>query len=398
MSLAATTWITMTAILPMAISADWPQILGPNRDGVISGESLEPWSAKGPQEQWSVAVGAGNAGPVIRDSKLVIYQHETGEDSVICLEVKTGKQVWKKAFRSSGDAPHCTPVWEKEALVLLGNDGVLRCLQPATGDEIWSHSLLKEFKAPAGYFGVGSTPVVEGGNVIVNVGNKNGAGIVAFSLTDGKVVWKATDELASYSSPVAVTQDGVRHVLMITRMHLLSVDPATGKTRFTKPFGKMGPTVNAATPVVAGNHVFLTANYGIGAAWCQFTADTIQTIWENDDSLSSQYPTPIYCDGYLYGNHGRDDVGVAEFRCIEAKTGKVMWSEADFGMAACLRAKDLLLILKTDGTLLLAPASATGFRPLAKAKISEQLVRALPAYADGKLYVRDAKSVKCWSW
>jgi outer membrane protein assembly factor BamB len=240
-----------------------------------------------------------------------------------------------------------------------------------------------------GYFGAGSTPIVVGGKLLVNVGGRDDAGLVAFSLADGQTLWKGTQERASYASPTTASVGGKTLAIFVTRLNTVAVDPADGSVRFGFPFGQRGPTVNAATPLIFGNSLFVTANYGVGARLVRIDPDGFHELWSRDDVLSSQYPTPIYHKGFLYGIHGREDLGVAELRCIEVATGTVRWSVPDFGMAHLIAAEDKLLVQTVDGRLLLAHASPDRFQALAEATVSRAVTRALPALANGLLYVRE---------
>jgi len=114
-----------------------------------------------------------------------------------------------------------------------------------------------------------------------------------------------------------------------------------------------------------------------------------EDVWASDDVLSSQYNTPICHLGHLYGIHGREDVGVAELRCVEARTGEVKWKVADFGVAHLILADHRLLVLKVDGTLLLVEPDARRFTKLAEAQVSSHTTRALPALSAGRFYFRD---------
>ncbi len=134
---------------------------------------------------------------------------------------------------------------------------------------------------------------------------------------------------------------------------------------------------------------------GRNSRGCRFAAQLLQVqgesatvVWANDESLSSQYPTPVYHQGYLYGIHGREDLGSASLRAIDAKTGGVRWSVDDFGMAHLIVADEKLLILTVDGRLILATLQPREFRPLAEARVSSDITRALPALASGRLYLR----------
>jgi outer membrane protein assembly factor BamB len=228
----------------------------------------------------------------------------------------------------------------------------------------------------------------------VNVGGRKTGGIVAFSLTDGKTAWQTTDEQASYSSPILIKLEGTPHAVFVTRLHVVSVDPATGRERFRFPFGKRGPTVNAATPLACDGRLFFTASYGIGAVMVQPAANRADVIWKNDE-MASQYSTAIYHDGHLYGVDGRADAGTTALRCLDAKTGKTLWSQPDFGTANLIFADSKLLALKDDGTLVMAKVSPDGYRELASAKVLSGTTRALPALSGGRLYVRDSDTLKC---
>jgi len=278
---------------------------------------------------------------------------------------------------------------------LHGAQGDLHCVSLETGQTRWSRPARKEFKSPEGYFGVGSTPIVEDGKLIVNVGGRTDSGLVAFSLDTGKTLWKAMDDRASYSSPTAATIAGERHVIFVTRMNCVSVDPANGKVRFQFPFGKRGATVNAATPLVFNDHLFLSASYGVGAVYAKLTPNKATVLWQSDDVMSSQFSTAVYRTGHLYGVDGREDLGVARLRCIDAKTGKVLWTEDGFGMAALILAGDNLVILKTNGELVLAKPSPEQFNKLDSARIFKTPSMALPALSEGRLYARDTKTLKC---
>jgi outer membrane protein assembly factor BamB len=194
---------------------------------------------------------------------------------------------------------------------------------------------------------------------------------------------------------VSATIDGVRHVVFVTRLNVVSVDPRTGAVRFQFPFGQRGPTVNAANPLILGDHVFVSASYGVGAQWAKVGAKRATTVWENDDVMSSQYTTCVEKDGMLYGIDGRQDVGVARLRAFDPKTGKVYWTEEGFGTGNFILAGDKLLIMKTDGELILAEPSPKAYRPLAKARLFDTTVQALPALSNGLLFARDTQSLKC---
>ncbi len=391
-------------------AGQWPQILGPDRNGIAQDEKItDQLPTDGPPLVWKRSVGRGYSGVAVQDNRAILFHREGDEEIVEALDAATGRTFWKKAFPAhfrgsifpENNGPNCVPVIDDGRVFAYGGGGDLYALELETGKKLWTRALYKEYRSRAGlvdygYFGAGSTPIVESDAVLVNVGGFNEAGIVSVDTKTGKTNWAATDELPSYSSPAAATLDGVRHVVFVTRLSCLSIDPANGRVRWRFRFGQRGPTVNAATPLLMDDRLFVTASYGIGAELARFSAAGIETAWANDETLSSQYDTSIHHDGYLYGTHGRADVGVAELRCVHLQSGKVAWSETDFGVAAMILADGKLLIVRSDGELVIARPTPDEFLPLTRAKLITGPVRALPALADGKLYVRNNSELRCF--
>jgi outer membrane protein assembly factor BamB len=386
----------------VAVAGDWPQILGPHRNGQADGEHLAAWPATGPRTVWEKPMGSGFAGPAVAGGRLVIFHRLAGDLVTEALDAVTGKQQWKIAFPtrytstiSSDDGPRCVPLIHERRVYLLGPGGEMACVDFASGKQIWSRQVCQEFKSPSSYFGAGSSPIVEGDKLLLNVGGAGGAGIVALALDDGHTIWTATDEGASYSSPVAATIDGVRQVVFVTRLNVVSLDPQSGAVRFRFPFGARGPTVNAANPLVLGDHLFVSASYGVGAQWAKITPRGATKEWGNDDVMSSQYSTCVEKDGLLYGIDGRQDVGGARLRCFNPATGKILWTEENFGTGNLILADGKLLIMKTDGELLLVNAAPRKYSVLASARVFDNTSQALAALSDGRLFVRDTKTLKC---
>lgn len=382
---------------PPVFGGDWPQILGPHRDGVAVSEKLrEQWPTGGPQKSWEFPLGMGYAGPAVAGERVVIFHRVGANERVEALDLATGKSLWKQDFPAryrggidSDLGPRCVPVIDGQRIFVYGAAGDMHALELATGKTVWSRTLSTDYQAPDGYFGAGSTPLVIGDKLLVNVGGKDGSGLVALARETGRTLWKGTSDAASYSSPTVLPLGDSPRALFVTRLHVVCVDPQDGHEIFRFPFGQRGPTVNAATPLVWGNHLFVTASYGIGAVYARFDDQSSEPEWANDDALSSQYATPVLYEGFLYGTHGREDQGRAAFRCIEVATGRVRWSENDFGVCNVILAGDKLLMLSSDGKLVLARAQPEEFSPLATAKVSAGVTRALPALAHGKLFFRE---------
>ena len=380
----------------VAVAGDWPQILGPSRNGQASGETLDPVKfKKSPVVNWTYKLGAGFAGPAVVGDRVIIFHRLGDQQRVECLSAATGKPQWQANFPASyqggfnpDDGPRCVPTIYKDRVYLFGAHGDLFCLDLKTGKKQWSRDAYGEFSGNDGYFGAGSSPLVAEGKLLVNVGGRGDAGLVAFDLQTGKTAWKMGREAASYSSP-ALTKLGGRSVaIFVTRLNVVAVDPKTGKEFFRFPFGKQGPTVNAATPLVFDNQLFVTASYGIGASLRKISLQGTKPVWANDQVMSSQYSTCVHKDGYLYGAHGREDVGTAQFRCVKAQSGKVMWSQPNSGVTHTILAGQHLLLLNTEAQLTLVAASPEKFQQLHQYTVGRGTTRALPALANGRFYFR----------
>jgi outer membrane protein assembly factor BamB len=384
-----------------AVAQDWPQILGPHRNGHAEGEQLsESWPRSGPKVLWRYALGSGYAGAAVVGDRVVVFHRVGSNERVECLAAATGKSQWKADFPASYRGgvnpdlgPRCVPLIANGSVYAYGAAGDLHAVELATGKKLWSRSLYDDYRGDEGYFGAGSTPMLIGGKLLVNVGGR-GAGLVALDPASGKTIWQASDEAASYSAPAAVDVEGQKKAVFVTRLNCVLADPATGNVKTLFPFGQRGPTVNAATPLVFGGKLFVTASYGFGAELASLDGTSATKIWSNDNTMSSQYATPVEHNGFLYGIHGREDVGVAELRCIEAASGKIRWSQAGYGVAHLILAGDKLLIQKTDVTqksesqIALAAADTAKYRELAAAHITDGPTRALPALSRGRFYVR----------
>jgi outer membrane protein assembly factor BamB len=389
--------------LALTLSAsDWPQYLGPNRDGHSAETGLNwAWPKDGPPVVWKLDVGSGWAGPVVAGERLIVFHRVGDEEIVACLSPATGKEQWKAAYRTRyrddfmfDDGPRATPLIAGDRVFTLGANGDLHGWELATGKKLWHRDLLADYRVAKGYFGVACSPVLAGGKLLVNVGAK-GAGIVAFDPATGKEAWRATDDPASYSSPAVAEVGGKTLALFLTRSGLVAVEPETGGVRFAFPWRpRIDASVNAATPLVWKDEIFLTVSYSTGAVLLRAKGGELEEVWANDRALSCHYNTPVRVGDYLYGVHGRQE-GVAQLRCVEWKTGAVKWTVPRFGTASLIAVDGGLLALTEAGELIRFDASADAFKERARAKVLDTPTRAAPALADGRLFARDGTKLVC---
>lgn len=385
------------------LAGDWPQILGPNRDGRSVGEQIaDSFPSDGPPLVWELSVGDGLAGAAIVSGRGILFHRRNADEELLAFHPETGKKQWDVHFPASysgsispDNGPRCVPLIHKDRVFAFGAAGQLHAIQLSDGSSLWSRNLYKDFKGSEGYFGAGSTPIIVDDRLLVNVGGANGNGLVALDPDNGQVVWKATDEGASYSSPVAAVLDGEAAAIFVTRLHCLAVRPRDGEVLWRIPFGARGPTVNAATPLILDNHVFLSASYGIGALFASVSGTGVRKVWDNNETMSSQYTTCVRHGEHLYGVHGRADGGESSLRCFDPKTGDILWSRDGFGVAHAILADDKLLLIKDDGMLVLVRPNPRQYEELASAQVLKKTVRALPALSDGRLYLRDTHRFIC---
>ncbi|MEZ6048567.1 MAG: PQQ-binding-like beta-propeller repeat protein [Planctomycetaceae bacterium] len=230
---------------------------------------------RGPKQLWSHAAGNGSSGAAITENKVIIFHRVRNEELVECCDVETGKPLWSSRFPTrfrpqvgSTDGPLAVPLIQKNTVFVYGTSGILAALNFTTGDVLWQKNLINEYRAQEGYFGPGSSPILVDDLLIINAGvSEPKQGWWRLDQATGKEVWKSTSEHASYSSPIVYEAGGRKFILITTRMNTYLLDAKTGAEIDKVPFGQRGPTVNAANPVLTGDHFLLTASYGIGSVW-----------------------------------------------------------------------------------------------------------------------------------
>jgi outer membrane protein assembly factor BamB len=384
------------------LAADWPQFLGPDRNGIYTGPELnEKWPSSGPRVVWRKQIGEGLAGPVVAQDRLILFHRVDDREVVESFDARTGTAQWRHAYPTTyrddfgfDEGPRAVPVVAAGLVYTFGAEGQLHALDIATGKPLWNVDVMRQFSVPKGFFGAAGSPLIEGGRVIANVGGKN-AGIVAFDAKTGKVQWTATSHAASYSSGIAATIQGKRYGVFLTREGLVGLDPATGEIRFQRPWrARQAASVNAATPIVVGNAIFVSAEYGPGAGVLQFDGTKLVDVWLSNDVLSNHYATSVYHERRLFGFHGRQEFGPV-FRAVDMESGKVLWSTSRFGAGTVTLAGSRLLIVRETGELMLAAASPKAFEPIATAQVLPPTVRAYPAIADGLVYIRNDDTLVC---
>jgi outer membrane protein assembly factor BamB len=381
---------------------DWPQFMGPDRNGVSAEKGLRfSWPKQGPPLLWEKRVGAGFAGPVVAGRRLILFHRLDNDEVVDCLDSETGKEQWSFKYPTTyrddfgfDEGPRATPLIAGDRVFTLGAEGRLHCIDLASGQAIWQRSLSSDYASRKGYFGVGTSPLLAGANLLINIGGRD-AGIIALNKDNAKEVWRATNHEASYSSPVIAEWGGARHAVFLTREGIVVVNPADGSVTYQKHFRARGSaSVNAASPLAADGYLFFSASYGTGAILLRPADQGMDEIWKSDEVLSNHYTTSLAQDGYLYGFDGRQEEG-ARLRCVELKSGKVAWTVESFGCGSMILADGHLLVLHEKGELIVAAASPTGYQEESRAPLLTGPCRSGIALSNGRLVARDAHRLVC---
>lgn len=222
--------------LTSSVAADWPQFLGPTRNGVYSGPAIaDAWPASGPRQVWKKDVGPGFSGPVVADGKVILFHRVGAQEVIEALQPATGATIWQFGYPTTyrddfgfDEGPRAVPVVASGVVYTFGAEGQLHAVDVATGKKLWSDDTAARFGVAKNFFGAGGSPLVEDGRVIANVGGKD-AGIVAFEARTGRLLWKATTDGASYSSGVGATIGSERVAIFFTRNGIVVLDPATAE-------------------------------------------------------------------------------------------------------------------------------------------------------------------------
>jgi outer membrane protein assembly factor BamB len=437
-------------------AGDWPEFMGPTRDQISNEtELLEVLPKDGPRLLWEKPVGKGYSAPSIRGDLLVVFHRLGKEEIVEALDVRTGEARWRFAYPTRyidpfgyNDGPRCTPLLTTDRCYTFGAEGLLLCLDLANGKVIWHRETQKDFEVPEAFFGVGSSPILEEGMLIVQVGAQPNSCVVAFDAATGKTIWEnggekswtgvpmtgwpgertvtwnradpTYEKQASYCTPVAATIHGKRHILVVSRQGLISFEPKTGAVNFSFWFrSRQNETVNAMTPVVSGDLVFLsTAYYRFGSVLLRVKPDgkSVEEVWRGTQ-LEIHWTTPVLHDGHLFAFTGRNEPD-AHFRCVELATGKVKWDRTEawpngvhgrvrrgdepnvFGRGSAILAEGKLIALGEAGLLGLFQANAEKIEEISRWQVPQLAYPcwAAPVLANRVLYLRDEDHLLCFDF
>jgi outer membrane protein assembly factor BamB len=412
--------------------SDWPSFLGPDRDGK-SGETgiLTDWSDGKLKIVWTIDTGQGYGIGSVAGGRYFHFDRVQNLARLRCLNAETGKPIWEFSYPSRYDdlygydsGPRTSPVIDGNRVYIYGVEGQLYCLNANDGKQIWNVDTGKRFGVVQNFFGVGSTPTIYQDQLLVMVGGTDGeqrvvapnefpdiqpddSAVVAFDKFTGDVKYKLGHDLASYSSIKLAEIHGKTTALVWARSGLFGFDPDTKRTQFQFPWrARSLESVNASTPIVHADSVFISECYGDGGVLLKLNEDNSQVteIWsdrgQRKKSLATHWNTPVYHEGSLYGSSGRHS-GEAQLRCIDFESGQVNWSHTGLSRSSATYVDGHLLVLGEYGELLLVRATPKEFDIVTKLDSGEGVELTYPCWsapilAHGLLIVRGKKKVVCY--
>ena len=392
-------------------AADWPRLLGPN-DNCTTAESglIRELPNSGLKVLWETEKGSGFGGPTVVGDALVFFHRIDDREVIECRDAATGAKRWAHAYDATyrpryggSTGPRTSPVIADGRVFTFGISGQLHACDLATGKVIWQRDCATDFQMKPTFFGFGSTPLVVGKTLVVQVGgviDGQAVNTVGLDVTTGKVVWKAKHEWgASYASPIPAELHGRSCVLVFAGGEsrppsggLLVINAKDGAILSAIPHrADIAESVNASSPIrVDAQRLFVSEAYTAGGLCAEIDAAfRARTAWKAEN-FGMYWMTPLVKDGCVYGFAGMSE-RLAELACHDAASGKELWRTdlgGGFARGSLLQTADGVLCLGEFGELAWLDLSPKGAKVLSRTKLfNAPEAWTLPAVANGRLYV-----------
>ena len=419
---AALSLVTLVAVdrAASAAAADWPQWRGPNRDGRSADSGLlAEWKDGGPPLAWRASgLGSGFSSLSLAGGRIYTMGDIGETQYVLALDADGGKLLWKTAvgpaWQDEYGGPRSTPTSDGDRLYALSTEGELVCLQASSGERVWSRSLPRDFgggmmEIEGTHWKFAESPLVDGNRVIVSPGTR-AAALVALDKATGKEIWRAAipdlggkgADGAGYSSVVVSHGAGVKQYVQILGRGAVGVEAATG--RFLWGYNKIANHVaNIPTPLVDGDHVFVSTGYQTGAALLKLakSGDGVaaqEIYFLPPEIFQNHHGNMVLHQGHVYAGTGHNKGFPIS---VQLADGKVVWGpvrNAGKGSAAVTFADGRLYMRYQDGLMVLAEATPEAYREKGSFPIPEVKHPSWshPVVAGGKLYLREQDHLFCY--
>jgi len=405
------------------VAEDWPRWRGPRGDGTWNAPKLpEKWPVNGLKVAWKQPVGGGYAGIIAAQGRVFTLDLEPaipprpkgaiedgnpdGTERVLCFDAKTGEELWKHSYAVKyrdlggyGNGPRTSPTLHDGRVYTLGAVGHLFCFDAKTGKIIWQHDTVADFKAQVPEWGFAGSPIIEGENVIVHIGAKDGGCVIAFDRLTGKERWRSLDDPAGYCTPAVFDTPAGRVMVLWTPKHIHALDPANGKPLWKVPY-EVTYGVSIASPIYRDGIVFVTG-YWEGSKAIKLGAKPTdhELIWADSKNLRGLMAQPLYRDGHAYSID--KNLGLT---CFELKTGRKLWDDDNqltpkarnpHASIVWLNDGDRALSLNSTGELVLCRLNPSGYDEQSRTKVLSGQVWGHPAFA-GRFMFAKTDGAEAW--
>jgi outer membrane protein assembly factor BamB len=396
-----TSLVTATLVTSLAAFEDWPQWRGPRRDGVSTeGGLLKQWPANGPPLAWRTAgAGEGYSSFAVSGGRLYTLGARQGTEYVLAFDAATGKRLWEVAngrrFENDrGSGPRSTPTIDGDRVYVFGSSGDMTVLDAATGKVFWTQNLLRKYGGSNIQWGLSESPLVLSDRIIVAPGGV-GSGVVALKKTDGSVIWKTQSDEPGYSSAVLQTVGSVQQVVVFTANRALAVDVNDGRLLWS--YDRVANrTANIATPIVRDTRVFLSSDYGTGAALLSLAPDgnrvkATQVYFTNE--MRNHHASSVLVGDYLYGYSS------SILTAMHFDTGKVAWRDRSVGKGSVIVAGNQLYLFSEDGVVGLADVNPSQYVERGRFRLQTGSLPTWshPVVSGGKLFLRDQDTLYAYN-
>ena len=383
---------------PWALASDWPQLWGPSvtaavEDAVVGRPSL--------RELWRRPVGSGFSGISVAEGRGFTGESDGTRDHAIAFDLATGRTLWRatlgetyRGHDGSRDGPVATPAVGGGRVFMAGPRGTLVALDVRTGRELWRHDLVRELKAKLPFYGFGASPILAGEHVVLQVGDQERSGLVAFEAATGRVAWSAQPaepkgDSVGYTMAAPAEIEGVRQLVATGHDRVFGVRAEDGAVLWSHALAEAEEPSRAPLPLPGGRVLVSrfvdTALVRVGREGASWTS---AEVWRTP-RLKGTYSPNVHEGGFVFGFSGQ------HLLCVDTASGETRWRQKTNPGTLIRVGRHLVVLGEQSGLLRVVEASPEAFHQVAEARVFNAGAQSStgPSYADGRVFVRNVEEM-----